>query len=396
MGRQLDDWLDTYVRYTDNSEPCSLYRTWCGVSAIASVLQRKAWFEWHTTIYPNFFTVLVGPAGCRKSTAIDQAVDLLEEIPINIAPQSTTREGLISLMAGSFMDTTVIDEETGSLENHSSATVHASELGVFIKAKDPQFLLDLTDLYDCRKHWSYHTKSRGTEEIKGVWLNLLGGVTPAVLQEILPMTAGVQGGLASRMIFVFAHRKGRTVPYPLKQVQDREAREKLIDDLEHMRLSIYGGYSVDEGWLAAWGPWYEAVDVNPPFEDPLLHAYCDRRATHLLKLCMVMAASGSSDKLLTEAVFNRSLKLLQDTEKTMAHVFRGYGRSEFAAVSADVEDLIRQRGTIVYGRLLARFMADVTKRELDEIVATLAAAGLIKQRFDGNQHLVIWAKKEKS
>jgi hypothetical protein len=83
MARELKDWLESYLDYTENSESPISYHTWCGLSVIAGALQRKVYLRWGLgrVIYPNVYAVLVGASGrTRKGVAIGIAKDFLKNI----------------------------------------------------------------------------------------------------------------------------------------------------------------------------------------------------------------------------------------------------------------------------------------------------------------------------
>ena len=62
--RNIPDWIEGYLAYTEDSEPPQLFKEWCAVSVIAAALQRKCKLEWGTTVfYPNLYIVLTAPAG---------------------------------------------------------------------------------------------------------------------------------------------------------------------------------------------------------------------------------------------------------------------------------------------------------------------------------------------
>ena len=77
MPRQLVDWIDAYLKFTEKSEPPKMFHLWCAISVIASVLERKCRLEWGTiTFYPNMYIVLVAPSGkARKGTAMGVPLD---------------------------------------------------------------------------------------------------------------------------------------------------------------------------------------------------------------------------------------------------------------------------------------------------------------------------------
>ncbi len=49
-GRKLNDWIDGFMQYTENSEPPLLFRKWTAISCMAAALQRKVRIEWGTAL----------------------------------------------------------------------------------------------------------------------------------------------------------------------------------------------------------------------------------------------------------------------------------------------------------------------------------------------------------
>ncbi len=118
MARQLDGWLSSYLDYTENTEPPKSYNTWVAISTIAAVLQRKCYISFDLEkLYPNMYIVLVGPASCRKGTALSIGYDFLEKIGIKMAPNACTKEALISRLEKSIE----LDPSTG--KHHCSLTI---------------------------------------------------------------------------------------------------------------------------------------------------------------------------------------------------------------------------------------------------------------------------------
>ena len=231
MTRHLNDWLDSYLHFTEETEPCELYRTWVGISVIAAALQRKCYLRWGSqTWYPNLYIVLTGPPGePRKGTAMASGYSVLRSLNLRLTADRLSPEQFIKELSGSQVTTQF---DSGRFMNHCSLTIFSKELTVFIGYKNSQFLADLTDLYDCGDPWTYRTKGSGHFEVTGAWVNMLAATTPEQLQAALPVEA-IAGGFASRVLFIYADKRGKTVPMPL---EDEELKEKLIADLEQISL----------------------------------------------------------------------------------------------------------------------------------------------------------------
>ena len=201
MPRLVKDWLNSYLKFAENTEPPTSYHTWVGISVIASALQRKVHMIWgHTKIYPNQYIILVGPSGtARKGDAIGLGRSMMEHVNLKIASQRITPEALISVMSESI--TTFVDSNK-DLVYQAPITIVANELSVFIGQKNLKLLADLTDLYDSHKSWEYQTKhgyqttkgkTKTTDIISGVCINILGGTAPDWIPTILPQEA-IGGG----------------------------------------------------------------------------------------------------------------------------------------------------------------------------------------------------------
>ena len=144
--RLVPDWIDGFMEYTSNSEPPNSFKLWSALSVLSAALQRKCYIEWGPiTFYPNLYVVLVAPSGkARKGTAMSFAEDFVSDINVNLAAEATTRESLIQALGNT---TDNIQDVDGNLTFHSSLTVFAPELTVFLGYNNPQLMSDLTDWY---------------------------------------------------------------------------------------------------------------------------------------------------------------------------------------------------------------------------------------------------------
>jgi len=257
--RRAGDWLNSYLRLTDHSEPPELFRKWVGVSVIAAALERKCWLTWGDDItdYPNFYIILIGPPGkARKGVAMRQGKKFLKDkdLDIRLGPNRTTPESLINDLSNCGKPAKYTDKNGKELIFlHNSLTVFSGELTVFLGDRDKKFMDDLTDLYDCEDDWEYRTKNQGQHHIDAPFLNLVGATTPRLIQTSLPQEV-IGGGLTSRMIFVFCNEKGKTVPDPFPQPGSYETRQRLQGDLFDI-AGMCGPFSFTEAFLDAYIEW---------------------------------------------------------------------------------------------------------------------------------------------
>lgn len=378
MERRLADWVQGFLDFTDNTEPPYTFRLWTAVHTIAAVLQRKCYLPWGSlTFYPNMYIVLVAPPGAaRKGTAMGPSLDFLSEpnLGIKLAAEAITREALIRELKNA--NDTIINQQTGEMIFHSSLTIHSQELTVFLGYQNYQLMSDLADWYDCRKRWTYRTKWSGTDDIIGVWVNIIGATTPELIQESLPMDA-IGGGLTSRMIFIYEDRRAKSVADPFLSPEEFKLQENLLADLEQIKM-LTGPFRVTGEFVEFWLKWYPDQEFYRPFDDPRFSGYFERRPTHVMKLAMILNASRTNTMIIGVQDLKRAIDVLLLTEKKMFYTFRGVGKSKYAEVLTKIMVYIGRKKEVPYSDLINAFMRDVTKQDLDKIIETLESMKFCK------------------
>ncbi len=385
--RLLSDWLDTYMTFTNNSEPPKNYRLWIGISVIASCLRRKCVMNWGTIpFYPNMYIVLVGPSGkCRKGTAMGQGYHFLKEMGIKMAAEATTREALIQTLRSS--NDSHIEPRTGRIHLHASLTIYSQELTVFLGYNNSNLMSDLTDWYDCRESWTYRTKHQGTDEITGVYVNLIGATTPELLQTTLPRDA-IGGGLTSRMIFVYETRKHKTIVAPFQTDKERILRDSLMKDLEKICM-LQGEFKATDAFVERWATWYHTYDNSPPpFDDYKFSGYFERRPNHLMKLSCIMSASRSNSMIVDICDFERALSVLENIERNMPNTFIGVGKYVHSEILERVMALVAVKGVVPLNYVISHFRSDISKFDLEKVIETISSMGQIRIVRSGNEVLL--------
>ncbi len=397
MARQLSDWLASYMEYTENSEPAKIYHTWVAISTVAAVLKRKCVINWGTLrFFPNMYIVLVGPPGkSRKGTAMSFGKDLLSRAQVKMAAESITREALVREIQQ--CGDTIIDENNPTeITYHSSLTVVAPELVVFLGYNQQQLMMDLTDWYDCghgpEGKWTYRTKHQGVDEITGVWVNLIGATTPDLLKSSLSMDA-IGGGLTSRIIFVYAANKYKACPAPFLTKDQIALGEKLYYDLEQMHL-LKGPFKPDASFIDRWVEWYTKQGDVDLFTEPHLLPYCERRAVHVMKLSMILNAMRSDEMVMTSFDLDRSISILEDAERVMPNVFSGVGKSPHADVLSKVMNTIGLRGEISKSELMRMYYHDADDRVMELIIETLISMRFVTRVLRDGDTILRYSKLE--
>lgn len=374
--RHFSDWLDAYMEYTEMTESPASYRKWAGIGCIAAALQRKCWASWTLDVlYPNMYIILVGPSGLRKGTALSPALNLVKAVGLARSSNATTPQALVQEMRRAY--------KTIPLNNvpyeHSSITIFSKEFTVFLEYQNHTMLSMLCDWYDCDDDWYKDTVMRDVEPVIGVWVNLIAATTPQSLQLALPPDA-IGGGFTSRAVFVCAKRKGQAIsPFDKSPIEVTAAfRTKLVHDLEII-YHMAGQFRLSPAFVAAFEDWYFRESQKPAsVEAKRFSGYESRRATHVMKLSMILSASRSGEMLIDLQDFARALSTLEATERHMGMVFQGYGMGRFSSIKKDVLQYIRQEAKkdplkhVQPHKVARAFSDDLDASDLAEVLGSLA------------------------
>jgi len=371
MQRRLKNWIESYLDYTENTNPRESFRTWVAISAIASVLQRKVYLEWGSECwYPNFYIILTGPPAAGKGTAMKPARKLLDMKGIHIAASKSSNEKLIgSLYTAS---TTRLDAGGSIPRFHSALTINAPELTVFLRAGDTDMLSILCDWFDCGDKWSYDTYKHQTQEIANVWVNLLGATTPRLLQTSLPANA-FGTGFISRTLFIYEEDKERFFVYP---TLDKTLEEDLLIDLDSIGL-LNGRFKLapkkPPDIFEEYAVWLSKIDTDPPIKDPRLLECNQRQPAYLWKLCMVHSAARGDSMEITMEDFEWAVSMLRAVSYKMPMAFAGIGANPLAAVQSQIMSHLMTKKSVHTRELLRMFYQDISQDQLSTILATLHA-----------------------
>jgi len=260
-------------------------------------------------------------------------------------------------------------------------TAYSSEFASMLTSSGMDMVVFLTDIYDCPPEWSHKTKAGGTNKIKAPFLNLIGATTPSWISTAMPLdTLGI--GLPSRMVFVFEDTPRVRDPFLTLTTDQIKLGELLAEDLAKI-ADISGEYVMDTDAKTYLRDWYLNRDAQKS-NDPKLAGYYDRKHAHLMKLCMVIAASKRDETVITLEDLGQAFSMLKYVETNMHLVFAGVGKNP---INADKEEVFGALGKnangLTLGELLEKFGYSLRKEELMEVLDTLMTIG--KVRTDGKK-----------
>jgi len=336
--------------------------------------------------------MLVGPPGTRKNTAIDIAMDLIQGVKtIPFSADCTTGPALVEAIKESAQLTEFDD---GAKMKHCSITVVSKEFKLFLKA-DENMTTWLTDLFDSRRLWTYRTKGKGTYPIEGVWLNLIGGVTPSWFTSSM-INEVVSEGFTSRILFIVEYEPRKLTAHPRKTESDSKLEEALIHDLL-MIHSMKGEFQLDSEADKFFVNWYENPIDNPLRNDERFSGYFARKHIHLLKTAMVISACISDSKIVTRLNIEHALDMIESTEARMIDAFGASGRSLMSADIDDVMKLLRKYKRLSRDQIWKQIWRDVNPMNADHVFTVLQDMKMIEKAIDGEGKIwYVWIKEEES
>jgi hypothetical protein len=378
-----------------NTEPAKLFDVWTGYSVVAAALRRKVSLQLgRLTYYPNIYVVLVAEPGvARKTRAINYGVDFLETIPeIRMSADSSTKEAMTDDIENSALDALTA---VGDTLRHSSLNIISREFESFLgqKKENTRMLTSLTDLYDCPKEWSSRTRHGTSNKIIRPWVNLLSATTPDSLASSLPASA-VGGGLTSRILFVYADKKKKSVAIPFMTEAEVKLKEKLEKDLFQIS-QISGEYCMEASCIKNWVDWYDQYDEdesgNRICTDKSFSGWYSRKPDLIIKVAMLQAAACSNDLVVRWRNIELALEAIQQVELIMGNAFKAIGKSEVSAEVDSVLQIIRNYKIISEKQLMTIVWRDLDSNKFENVIETVIKTGKVIRMYKGpNDEKGIW------
>lgn len=297
------------------------------------------------------YTMLIGSPGTKKSSAIKIGAKLLEKAGYtNFAAKKTRQEKFLADLADfsviqdpdAYSGSDILDqnifgdgvEDIDRKENYahkppSECFVAADEFNNFIGLGNTDFISILGELWDYEGVYDYKLKNSKSIFIPNPTVTILGGNTPTGFAQAFPADT-IGQGFFSRLLLIYGEPSGVKFTFP--PPPDIELQEKLIAHLHYVKDKVKGEVTMTP----------EATDLLDKIyiqwegiEDLRFEHYANRRLTHLLKLCIVIAASNISTQITYTDVVHANT-LLTFTEQLMPKALGEFGRARNAEVAHKV------------------------------------------------------------
>jgi hypothetical protein len=269
-------------------------------------------------LYPNLYTLLVGPPAIGKSVIIDKGKQMvLTRQELRLAPASVTRAAMEDFL---LHKTTSKIIDSGDMISYHSAIVFSSEFGNFVKEYDNDWINFLNEIYDCPNVFEAMTRGGGTKKIDSPHMVILAGTQPQYLHHLLPTNAYGMG-FTSRFVMIYGKAEDRYKPHG---VFGKVARDMATEHYLEHGMKVFESMSGDFMLTPEAQNYIEEQDkVKWPPEPihPKLFHYNGRRLVHILKLSQIFCASRQAGMTITLEDVVDAKNLLLATEKVMPNIF---------------------------------------------------------------------------
>jgi hypothetical protein len=386
--RSVRNWLRAYLEWTRETESPDIYHFFTAATIIGAMTKRQVHLEMnYFRIYPNLYTIIVGPSGARKSVAVSLGMRLANEAGIRKFSDKITGAALIrDLATGSEKR---IDPNLRDISLCSPVIIYSSELGVFMgpDAYGSGVIADLTDLYDCPSKWSKKTIARDEETVIAPYVSLLAATTPQTLRDVIPQGA-VGQGFTSRILFVWASGRRTKAPIPAWGSEHVMLERYLTNDLRTIS-GLRGTFSFSPAGLELYKQHYlNRPEPEDEFEDERLRGYASRKDIHTLKLAMVLSLADKDELILTERDMAGAIEAIEWLDSGLPNVFASHGSSasveDATRVFRQVDTATRRVGYIAHRELMKRNYYYLNSSEMEIVTKTLIEAGAIQEVIGRN------------
>lgn len=336
------DFFSTYMDYVGlaTSEAPATYHRWTCASIIGALLGRQVYLPFGSqTIYPNQYMMLMGSPGARKGTAMGIGKGLLRKAGYGrFAADKTSKERFLMDMkqfdvaqAGPLADL-----ESLSLDDPSETYIMSGEFTDFVGQNNMEFITMLTNLWDNLPHYEQPKITGKSVVVQKPTVNLVGANTVHGFSLAFPPEA-LGNGFMSRVLLIYGEATGVKVAWP--EPPDPLVTEMLVWHLKEMHEKLRGEMTITPAARKLGSIIY---DKEVPVDDNRFMYYATRRFTHLLKLCMVIAASELTLEI-DDKIMLKANTMLAIAERRMPQALGEYGKSKNSDVSNQILSFLASR-----------------------------------------------------
>lgn len=377
-----DSFLSTYLTYTNDSEvPISFHR-WAAIAGVGAILERNIYIpHGHSHIYPNQYAMLIGTAGTRKSTAIKLVKSLLIKSGYDtISAERTSKEKFLMDLAG--IDDSpmgdgdnILDKNLFGDNSHECRPmfIGADEANDFFGIGNLEFLSILGSLWDWSgPPYSNRIKTGKSVSIPNPTISILAGNTPTGFSLAFPPDILGQG-FFSRLLLIYGEPSGRQITFP--RTPDEHETTNIVQLLQAIKCYHRGEIIYSDTAKGFLDVIYKSTK---PISDLRFDSYFNRRFTHLLKLCIIIAATRFKT-VIDETVVVEANTYLSYIESLMPKALGEFGKSRNSDVTHKILTFIEASDGVTLKSLMKLVSSDLEKpSDIGDILKKLSISDKIQ------------------
>ena len=374
----------SYLAYTSDSEvPVSFHR-WSAIAGIGAILERNIYTEFgHSHIFPNQFSMLIGTSATRKSSAIKLMKSFLRKAGYDtIAAERTSKEKFLLDLAGDSPDSgdNILERnifgDSGNESDLRTMAILADEANDFFGISNMEFLSMLGSMWDWHgPPYSNRIKTGTSVLIPNPTISILSGNTPTGFATAFPPEILGQG-FFSRLLLIYGESNGKRIAFP--KTPEPAETFYITEFLKRIKSYHFGKleYTPEAKRLLT-----NIYELAESMGDPRFDSYSGRRFTHLLKLCLVVAASKLETEINHDTVIQANT-YLSYAESLMPKALGEFGKSRNSDLTHKVLSFI-ESGNDGLGVTLKEIMKTVSSdldkpADMGDIIRKLSVAEKIQ------------------
>lgn len=382
------NFINLFVDYTKEFESPENFWRWAAYSIVAAALRDNVYFDHGIRkTFPNIFVVLLAnSAEYRKSGPFTPALDLLQDPHISntkIIKGRSTVQAVLEILS-----TDTVDKKSQKPLKGGSALLVAEELASFF-VEDPQLIPMITDMYDYAETFDYALRS-GAIKINKRCVTFLAASNETLLKGVYDQRA-VYGGLLGRTFMVKPDERRKA--NSLLRVEPKSFDKTALIASLKIITSLSGPVQITEDAVKVYEDWYKKLyDGYSKNEDRT--GITQRMHTGVLKLGIIIAAAQGTIEITKHTIIEAIERVigLRSNYDTFAMTV---GKSKAADIGTILlEAMWMAEGHMVSRReILMKNWTEFSDTELDELVRTLEAGGLVVTTVDGNNQSYVMTAK---
>ena len=373
-----------YLAYTEDGEVPTSFHRWSAIAGIGAILERNTHIaHGHSQIFPNQYSMLIGTAGTRKSTAIKLMKSLLTRAGYTtIAAERTSKEKFLLDLAGEesdkvgdvddILERNLFGPLAAESEIHPMAIL-ADEANDFFGVGNLEFLSILGSLWDWNgPPYCNRIKTGTSVAISNPTVTILAGNTPTGFSIAFPPDILGQG-FFSRLLLIYGEPSGKKITFPRTPTQEQTTH--IVQYLQEIKGYRQGPLEYTE---TARGMLDYIYKNTPAPSDMRFDSYFNRRFTHLLKLCIVCAAA-SLRQVIDEDTVIEANTYLSYIESLMPKALGEFGKSRNSDVTHKILSYIESNDGCRLKDLMKLVSADLERpSDIGDIIRKLSMSDKIQ------------------